>query len=67
MFDATYIMPCAKKNKTRDINNICDMSNTIKKLPKTKSEITSNNIIIGWLTVLQLLNTLKIFMLKYLT
>lgn len=47
MFDATYIMPCAKKNKTRDINNICDMSNTIKKLPKTKSEITSNNIIIG--------------------
>lgn len=47
MLDSTYIMPCTKKNRTRDINNICDKSNTIKKLPKTKSEITSNNIIIG--------------------
>lgn len=43
----TWITSCAQKSRTKDINNVSDMSKTIKKLPKTKARVTSNNGIIG--------------------
>lgn len=44
ILQATYITPHAQKSRIGAVNNISDVSNVIKKLPKTKAGVTADNI-----------------------
>lgn len=44
ILQATYIMPHAQEGRIGDVNNVSDMSNVMKYLPKTKAGLTAEII-----------------------